>query len=206
MMDRLRSLPGLGVYQGPHCEHERCSRICAREWCCHWFVLEWAVSHFTVTEVVVERLRSCLEQRLFRFWGSCAQQEDGYVYRFLLYLEPEGLGLPEHQLERLTLPAEHSGAADLGLNRDACLLTAFPCCLDFLARHASHLASTIVDEGASILFGEENLRFHLDREISSYLVLAPCIPVPCNGQSETVDEHKDVNAREGTPLGPRDGY
>ena len=70
------------------------------------------------------------------------------------------------------------GRGDLmQLHRDDCLLAPFSCCLDFLTRHVPHLALTIMDEGACILFGDEKLQLHLDREISTYLSLATCLPV-----------------------------
>lgn len=154
------------------CLHDECLRLAPRQWCRHWYIVQWVTTEHILSDKLEQMLRDCLQGRDFRYWGSMRVGEDHWEYCLLLCIDPKGDGLSRDEYE--CLDPRWNTVADVDFDCRESFVMRFRCCADFLKQDAPGWIAAILNRGGSdMLLGDEKLRFDLNT-FSSQLSSRTC--------------------------------
>lgn len=144
------------------CEHEECKRHWPQRWCCHWFWVQWVFDHYVAVCAIDKKLRRCLGQRPFRYWGAKYQyhrdDDDKYYYRLLVCVDLGGDGLGSEDRNCLDVTDEECLAAqDSEVDTENSFMIPFICCASFLKRSVPGWVLTVVKQGNTMI-GDATLK------------------------------------------------
>lgn len=137
------------------------------QWCRHWFLVAWYFPEYSGVGVVQEHLVRTLGSRLSGHWGAYGLVEEGHLHCLLVYADSLGVGYTVEELRSSLLlrPVVHGMPSIMS----TLVVQQLPCCLATLEAVAGAWIEHLGGSWSSISYGDEAVRYLLDREVKRRL-------------------------------------